>query len=80
MTNDTAVIFLNNKLIKDRKHLDTLGEELSKKSTELSQLESAVSSIQNKGTAEYDKANEVWEVCCSMGRGALIILFRNYLI
>lgn len=60
MTNDTAVIFLNNKLIKDRKQLDTLGEELSKKSTELSQLESAVSSIQNRGTAEYDKANEVW--------------------
>ncbi|CEG76507.1 Putative CAMK/CAMKL/BRSK protein kinase [Rhizopus microsporus] len=58
VTNDTAAIFLNNKLIKDRKHLDTLGEELSKKSTELSQLESAVSSIQNKGTAEYDKANE----------------------
>jgi hypothetical protein len=60
VTNDTAAIFLNNKLIKDRKQLDTLGEELSKKSTELSQLESAVSSIQNRGTAEYDKANEVW--------------------
>lgn len=59
MTNDAAVIFLNNKLIKNRKRYDALEEEVSKKSTELNQLASLVTSIQNKETADYDKQKEV---------------------
>lgn len=59
MTNDAAIIFLNNKLIKNRKRYDALEEEVSKKSTELNQLTSLVTSIQNKETADYDKQKEV---------------------
>ncbi|KAI9357879.1 hypothetical protein BD770DRAFT_420032 [Pilaira anomala] len=40
VANDAAVIFLNNKLMKDRKQLDILGDDLSKKSTELNKIES----------------------------------------
>lgn len=58
VTNDTAVIFLNNKLLKDRKQLDTLGDDLSKRSAELNQMESTVGSIENITTAEYDKSKE----------------------
>lgn len=58
VTNDAAVIFLNNKLIKNRKRYDALEEEVSKKSTELNQLASLVTSIQNKETADYDKQKE----------------------
>jgi hypothetical protein len=59
VTNDAAVIFLNNKLIKNRKRYDALEEEVSKKSIELNQLASLVTSIQNKETADYDKQKEV---------------------
>lgn len=58
MTNDAAVIFLNNKLIKDRKRLDLLKQDVSQKSSEASQLESEVD-VQNKATADYDKSKEV---------------------
>lgn len=59
MANDAAVIFLNNKLIKDRKQLDTLGDDLSKRSTELNKMESLVASIENKASPDYDKSKEV---------------------
>lgn len=58
MANDAAVIFLNNKLIKDRKQLDTLGDDLSKRSTELNKVESIVASIQNQASPDYDKSKE----------------------
>ncbi|RCH91684.1 hypothetical protein CU098_007902, partial [Rhizopus stolonifer] len=59
VTNDAAVIFLNNKLIKDRKRLDLLKQDVSQKSSEASQLESEVD-VQNKATADYDKSKEKW--------------------
>ncbi|KAI8081130.1 hypothetical protein BDF21DRAFT_339095 [Thamnidium elegans] len=40
VANEAAVIFLNNKLMKDRKQLDVLADDLSKKSTELNKIES----------------------------------------
>ncbi|KAG0188036.1 hypothetical protein DFQ28_005464 [Apophysomyces sp. BC1034] len=55
--NDLAVIFLNNKLVKNRKLLDQLGDELSLRSTEIAQLEAAVGSA-NKASAEYDQLQE----------------------
>ncbi|KAI7894598.1 uncharacterized protein EV154DRAFT_542366 [Mucor mucedo] len=58
VANDAAVIFLNNKLIKDRKQLDTLGDDLSKRSTELNKMESLVGSIPNQTSADYDKSKE----------------------
>jgi hypothetical protein len=59
VTNDAAVIYLNNKLIKDRKQLDVLGDDLSKRSAELEKLESTVKSIENTASPDYDKAKEV---------------------
>ncbi|OAC99873.1 hypothetical protein MUCCIDRAFT_165699 [Mucor lusitanicus CBS 277.49] len=58
VASDSAVIFLNNKLIKDRKQLDVLADDLSKRSADMSQLESAVKAIENKASADYDKSNE----------------------
>ncbi|KAI8877427.1 hypothetical protein K501DRAFT_278482 [Backusella circina FSU 941] len=55
---DSAVIYLNNRLIKDRKQLNILGDDLEKKSTEMNKLSSLVDSIENKTTVEYDKAKE----------------------
>ncbi|KAI8337306.1 hypothetical protein BC941DRAFT_353177 [Chlamydoabsidia padenii] len=37
---DSSIIFLNNKLVKDRRKLDVIGDELSKRSTELGELDS----------------------------------------
>lgn len=59
MANEAAVIFLNNKLMKDRKQLDVLADDLSKKSTELNKIESLVGSIENKASPDYDKSKEV---------------------
>lgn len=58
VSSDSAVIFLNNKLIKDRKQLDVLADDLSKKSTDMSQLETTVKSIENKSSLDFDKFNE----------------------
>ncbi|GAN08627.1 actin polymerization protein Bzz1 [Mucor ambiguus] len=58
VASDSAVIFLNNKLIKDRRQLDVLADDLSKRSADMSQLESAVKAIENRASAEYDKSNE----------------------
>ncbi|KAL7310474.1 Protein BZZ1 [Mucor circinelloides] len=58
VASDSAVIFLNNKLIKDRKQLDVLADDLSKRSADMSQLESTVKAIENKASADYDKSNE----------------------
>ncbi|CEP09015.1 hypothetical protein [Parasitella parasitica] len=58
VSSDSAIIFLNNKLIKDRKQLDVLADDLSKRSAEMSQLESMVKSIENKASPDYDKSNE----------------------
>lgn len=56
---DSAVIFLNNKLVKDRKKLDTLGDELSTKSGQLDTLKQTVAAIENKASSDYDKSTEV---------------------
>ena len=58
MVNESAVIFLNNKLLKDRKQLDILADDLSKRSLEMSKLEAAVKSSGDPSTPNYDKANE----------------------
>lgn len=63
VASDSAVIFLNNKLIKDRKQLDVLADDLSKRSADVNQLESAVKAIENKASADYDKSNEVGLGC-----------------
>lgn len=63
VSSDSAVIFLNNKLIKDRKQLDVLADDLSKKSADMSQLESAVQSIKDKVSPDFDKTNEVCTKC-----------------
>ncbi|RCH81688.1 hypothetical protein CU098_006387, partial [Rhizopus stolonifer] len=54
VASDSAIIFLNNKLVKNRKQLNTLGDDLSKKSSELSQLNLA----DNKASPDYDKSKE----------------------
>jgi hypothetical protein len=59
VSSDSAIIYLNNRLIKDRKQLDILGDDLEKKSSEMNKLSSLLDSIENKTTAEYDKAKEV---------------------
>lgn len=59
VSSDSAVIFLNNKLIKDRKQLDVLADDLSKRSTDMSQLKTTVKSIENKASPDFDKSNEV---------------------
>ncbi|KAI8373277.1 hypothetical protein BD560DRAFT_328204 [Blakeslea trispora] len=41
VASDSAVIFLNNKLVKNRKLLDAINEDITKKSLELNQLTSA---------------------------------------
>lgn len=46
-------------MIKDRKQLDTLADDLSKRSTELNKLESTVKSIENTASPDYDKSKEV---------------------
>ncbi|KAI8370561.1 uncharacterized protein BYT42DRAFT_582860 [Radiomyces spectabilis] len=58
VANDSATIFLNNKLIKNRKLLDTLADDLSKRSTEMMQLEKAVDAIDDRASTEYDTAKE----------------------
>ncbi|KAI9273305.1 hypothetical protein EDC94DRAFT_644570 [Helicostylum pulchrum] len=58
VANEASVIFLNNKLMKDRKQLDVLADDLSKKSTELNKIESLVGSIENKASPDYDKSKE----------------------
>lgn len=45
--------------MKDRKQLDILGDDLSKKSTELNKIESLVGSIENRASPDYDKSKEV---------------------
>ncbi|KAF7721425.1 hypothetical protein EC973_004690 [Apophysomyces ossiformis] len=57
VVNDSAVIFLNNKLVKDRKLLDALGDELSQRSSEIARLEAAVESA-SKSSPEYDTLKE----------------------
>ena len=59
MASDSAVIFLNNKLVKNRKLLDVIDEDLAKKSLELSQLISTIQAIDNKASPDYDLSNEV---------------------
>ncbi|KAI9250039.1 hypothetical protein BY458DRAFT_34648 [Sporodiniella umbellata] len=58
VVNDAAVIFLNNKLLKDRKRLTLLTQEIAQKASEASGLEAEIAS--NKTTAEYDKSKEKW--------------------
>lgn len=56
---DSSIIFLNNKLVKDRRKLDDIGDELSKRSAELGKLDASVRSITNKAVPDYDVAKEV---------------------
>lgn len=56
---EPSVIFLNNKLIKDRRRLDQLGDELSRNSDQMKSFESELKSIQNKASAQYDVTHEV---------------------
>lgn len=56
---EASAIFLNNKLLKDRRTLDHIGNELSRDSARMKELEQAVSSIAEKGSAEYDDARDV---------------------
>lgn len=56
---DSSIIFLNNKLVKDRRKLDDIGDELSKRSAELGTLDATVRSITNKAVPDYDVAKEV---------------------
>ncbi|KAI8078836.1 uncharacterized protein BX664DRAFT_380965 [Halteromyces radiatus] len=55
---DSSIIFLNNKLVKDRKRLDTIGDELSKRSKDLADMDTYVRSITDKAQPEYDVARE----------------------
>lgn len=55
---EPSVIFLNNKLIKDRRRLDQLGDELSRNSDQMKSFESELKSIQNKASAQYDVTHE----------------------
>ncbi|KAI8971437.1 hypothetical protein BDF20DRAFT_679063 [Mycotypha africana] len=54
VTNDTASIFLTNKLLKDHRHMEALDSNLSKKATQLQKFESNLDSIQDKYSSEYD--------------------------
>ena len=56
---EPSVIFLNNKLIKDRRQLDKLGDELSQNSARMQELETIVNGIDDRTSAEYDHAREV---------------------
>ncbi|KAL0072954.1 hypothetical protein F4703DRAFT_1901465 [Phycomyces blakesleeanus] len=58
-TNESDIIFLNNRLIKDKKQLDTITNELSRYSSEADELKYRVDAIQSKGSLEYDKAMEL---------------------
>ncbi|KAI9268257.1 hypothetical protein BDA99DRAFT_505321 [Phascolomyces articulosus] len=55
---EPSVIFLNNKLIKDRRQLDQLGDELSQNSAKMHELETVVNGIDDRTSAEYDHARE----------------------
>ncbi|KAI9492598.1 hypothetical protein BDB00DRAFT_827311 [Zychaea mexicana] len=58
MIDEPSVIFLNNKLIKDRRQLDILGDELSQNSARMNELETVVNGISDRTSAEYDHARE----------------------
>ncbi|KAI8996810.1 hypothetical protein BDB01DRAFT_845530 [Pilobolus umbonatus] len=58
VSNDLAVIYLNNKLIKDRKSLDSIADDLSQRSTEMHKMESLLKSAGYKISLEYDKSKE----------------------
>ncbi|KAI7852598.1 hypothetical protein BDC45DRAFT_607176 [Circinella umbellata] len=55
---EPSVIFLNNKLIKDRRQLDKLGDELSQNSAKMQELETIVDRTDDRTSAEYDIARE----------------------
>ncbi|KAI8073147.1 hypothetical protein BC940DRAFT_290652 [Gongronella butleri] len=55
---DASIIFLNNRLVKDRKKLDIIADELSRRSTELSEQDDKVRGIHDKASVEYDIARE----------------------
>ncbi|CAO3624271.1 unnamed protein product [Cunninghamella blakesleeana] len=55
---DSSIIFLNNILVKDRKKLDTIGDELSRKSEELAKEDTCVQSITDKASENYDIAKD----------------------
>ncbi|KAI8144182.1 hypothetical protein BJV82DRAFT_608592 [Fennellomyces sp. T-0311] len=55
---EPSVIFLNNKLIKNRRQLDVLGDELSQNSTQMKELEAVVNTIDDRTSPDYDHAQE----------------------
>ncbi|ORX50447.1 SH3-domain-containing protein [Hesseltinella vesiculosa] len=55
---DSSIIFLNNRLLKDRKKLDTIADDLSKRSMELSEQDEKMRAVADKASMEYDLARE----------------------
>ncbi|CAO3609011.1 unnamed protein product [Cunninghamella echinulata] len=55
---DSSIIFLNNILVKDRKKLDSIGDELSRKSNELGEEDAHCQSITDKASESYDIAKD----------------------